>query len=64
MNIIQAKAWVTLMKEADDGDGTLTYEVYDDFGDRDVGGDGDDAFDGDGDGDYDFSDQIFLIPFL
>ena len=27
INISQAKAWVTLMKEADDGDGTLTYEV-------------------------------------
>ena len=64
INIIQAKAWVTLMKEADDGDGTLTYEVHDAFDDGDVGGDGDDAFDGDGDGDYDFSDQIFLIPFL
>ena len=25
--ITQAKAWVTLMKEADDGEGTLTYEV-------------------------------------
>ena len=27
INISQAKAWVTLMKEADDGDGTLTYQV-------------------------------------
>ena len=27
INISQAKAWVTLMKEADDGDGTLAYEV-------------------------------------
>ena len=26
----QAKAWVTLMKEADDGDGTLTYEAGND----------------------------------
>ena len=57
------------MKEADDGDGTLTYEVYDAFGDDDVGGDGDDVFDGDGDGDNDgdgdgdICDQICLIPF-
>ena len=56
------------MKEADDGDGTLTYEVYDGGGDGD-GDDGDDAFDGDGDGDcacgggYTFPDQICLIPF-
>ena len=54
---------MTLMKEADDGDGTLTYEVYDAFGDGDIGGDGDDAFDGDGDGDYDFSDQFLLYLF-
>ena len=60
------------MKEADDGDGTLTYEVYDAFdggGDGDDDGDGDDAFDGTGDGDcacgggYTFPDQIYLIPF-
>ena len=42
---------MTLMKEADDGDGTLTYEVCDAFDE----GDGDNAFDGDvgGDGDGD-----------
>ena len=52
------------MKEADDGDGTLTYEVYDVFddgGDDGDDGDGGDAFEGYGD--YDFRNQNISIPF-